>query len=135
VNYHIDYGYKLAQSLSICHEIPLILVTAFRIFVIAAFISSHSQTDSSVSAGMADLLCPRCRVTHSIATFEQAFQTKPMQNDTTPGKANKQNLTKLCEVVRPRQQIVCYQQQPEHTGPFSPTETWSACVRCGVCRL
>lgn len=168
MNCHIGCGYNLAQSLSICHKIPSILVIAFKVFVnltgsrlhlsyspissalstltrssqyhkhhltIAAFTFSHSQTDSSASASMADLLCPRCRVTLSITTFEQAFQTKPIQNDTTPGEANKQNLTKLCEVVHPRQQIVCYQQQPEHAGPFSSTGTRSACIRCGVCRL
>lgn len=93
------------------------------------------QINSSVSASMADLLCSRCRVTISIATFEQAFTTKPAQHNTTFSKANKQNLAQLCEAVHPRQQISCYQQQPEHAGPFSSTKTRSECIRCGVCRL
>jgi hypothetical protein len=33
MNCHIDCGYNLARSLSICHKIPSILVTAFRVFV------------------------------------------------------------------------------------------------------
>lgn len=95
----------------------------------------NSLVNSSLRVSMADPVCSRCRVTLSIATFEQAFNTKSMQHNTTISKPNKQNLAKLCEAVHPRQQISCYQQQPEHAEPFSSVKTRSECVRCGGCQL